>query len=65
MKATKVYIKYCRPFEDDDDEPPIDEVWSNDEERPKKKLADGATLFIYDVEGENKLVNRRLWDGIE
>jgi hypothetical protein len=59
----KAYIKYCRPFKDDNDEPPIDEMWT-DGEKPKKKQADGITLFVYD-DIENKLLNERIWDGIE
>jgi hypothetical protein len=64
-RAEKVYIQYCRPFKDEDDEPPIAEVWSEINDRPKKKLADGVTLFVYDVEGKNQLVNMRPWDGLE
>ena len=63
----KVYIQYCRPHKDEDDEPPIAEVWS-DGERPKKKLMDSECLFIYDekIEGEKRqLINKRSWDGLE
>lgn len=63
----KVYIKYCRPYKHEDDEPPIDEIWSNGE-KPKKKLADGSTLFVYDeriLDGKSSLQNERLWDGAE
>lgn len=59
----KVYVKYCRPFKDEDDEPPIDEMWS-DGDRPKKKLADFITLFVYDDDNKN-LINERIWDGLE
>lgn len=48
----KVYIKYYRPYKDENDEPPIDEIWSEGD-RPKKKLQDINTLFIYD-DVENK-----------
>lgn len=64
----KVYIRYCRPFKDQNDEPPIDEVWS-DGTKPKKKLKDESVLFVYDEEfprdATTKLVNQRPWDGIE
>jgi len=63
----KIYIKYCRPFKDKDDHPPIAEVWS-DGERPKKKMADALTLFVYDsqrVDGKLMALNERLWDGCE
>lgn len=59
----KTYIKYCRPYEDEGDEPPVDEIWS-DGDRPKKKLADGETLYVYD-DDNHKLINERIWDGIE
>lgn len=59
----KAYIKYTRPFKNKDDEPPIEEMWS-DGERPKKKQADGELLFVYD-DDNNKLINERIWDGIE
>jgi hypothetical protein len=62
-KIKKTYIKYCRPYKNKDDEPPIEEMWS-DGEKPKKKLADFLTVFVYDEDG-NKLVNERIWDGIE
>ena len=62
--SEKVYIEYCRPFKDEDDEPPIAEVWSGGD-RPKKKKAENQLVYLYDVEGENTLVNPRVWDGFE
>ncbi len=59
----KAYIKYCRPFKSEDDEPPIEEMWIEGD-RPKKRLADGCMLYCYDCEGES-LVNERIWDGFE
>jgi len=59
----KVYIKFCRPYEDMEDEPPIEEVWSEGE-RPAAKLADQETLYVYDNQCGD-LLNERLWDGIE
>ncbi len=64
----KTYIKYSRPYNSDDDEPPIEEIWSEGD-RPKKKLADFMTLFVSDdVElpnGKIECHNERIWDGIE
>lgn len=62
----KVYIRYCRPFKDDNDEPPIEEIWS-DGARPKKKLANDGLTYVYDEDPENaqRLINDRIWDGIE
>lgn len=65
--AKKIYIQYCRPYKDEDDEPPISEVWSCGN-RPKKKLMDSETLFVYDeieVNGKIEAQNERPWDGIE
>jgi hypothetical protein len=57
------YIKYSRPYKHEDDEPPIEEIWTNGD-KPKKRLADGRTLYVYDyVDGT--FINERTWDGIE
>jgi hypothetical protein len=60
----KVYIRYCRPFEDKDDNPPIEEVWS-DGDMPEKRLAFDGLTFVYDVNDYKDLTNERIWDGIE
>jgi hypothetical protein len=59
----KVYIEYSRPFEDENDDPPIVEVWT-DGERPKKRKAQTGLVFVYDEHGD-KLLNQREWNGIE
>jgi len=61
----KIYIKYVRPFEGPHDEPLIDEVWSGGT-KPKKELADGATLYVYNYDSISKSTNNgRIWDGKE
>jgi hypothetical protein len=63
----KLYIKYCRPYKNEDDEPPIEEIWSlEDGQKPKRKLADGLTLYVSDVDKDGvSAINERIWDGIE
>lgn len=60
---TKVYIRYCRPFKNENDEPPIEETWCSGQ-RPKKKLAIDSLTYVYDERGV-ELINERVWDGIE
>lgn len=58
----KVYIQYARPYKDENDEPPISEIWS-DGTKPKRKLADGQTLYVYE-DHNGQLLNRKIWDGV-
>lgn len=62
----KVYIQYARPFENENDEPPIVEIWSAGE-KPDKKLANQETVYVYDVDKEDgvSLNNQRIWNGVE
>jgi hypothetical protein len=62
-KIEKVYIRYCRPYKDNNDEPPIDEIW-NGGKRPGKELACDGLIFVYDLVNMD-LINERSWDGIE
>lgn len=58
----KMYIKYCRPFNDESDAPPIVQLWK-DGDKPESTEVD-VTLYIYDDQ-DGHLTNERVWNGIE
>lgn len=64
--SLKIYVKFAAPPADIelDAEVPVENVWVGGD-RPDPKMADGKTLTVFDELAGGRLVNERIWDGVE
>lgn len=62
--SRKIYVKW-RPSELVESDEKVEQVWTENDDRPPAELADGKTLTVFDVLVGGQLENERPWDGIE